>query len=102
MKQEFLNFINELIKLNPDKANELMTENVKAYLDMLREELKREYELWSNDKDLAESMGVSSRGTSSSLRKLVIDGFCEKIADNPSVYTLTEKGKNYNINIEEE
>lgn len=97
-----------------------MTENVKAYLDMLRGEKTEKPPLTENGKkilkhlqenqevktwkakDLAESMGVSSRGTSSSLRKLVIDGFCEKIADNPSVYTLTEKGKNYNINIEEE
>ena len=37
MKQEFLNFVEALIKENPEKANELMTDNVKAYLDILKE-----------------------------------------------------------------
>jgi predicted transcriptional regulator len=32
------------------------------------------------------------------MRKLVSDGFCEKIGENPIVYKLTEKGKNFNLN----
>lgn len=100
---------------NPDKANELMTENIKAYLDILADEKEEKPVLTEkgtallsflqkNDnvrtwkaKDLAEAMGISSRGASGGLRKLVNDGFCEKLADNPSVYALTEKGKNYKI-----
>ena len=106
---------------NPDKANELMTDNIKAYLDILRDEkeekpiltekgaalldfLQRNSDVktWKA-KDLAEAMGISSRGASGGLRKLVNDGFCEKLADNPSVYALTEKGKTYKIenNVEE-
>ena len=49
-------------------------------------------------KDIAERMGISSRGVSGAMRKLVSDGFCEKIGENPIVYKLTEKGKNFNLN----
>lgn len=48
-------------------------------------------------KDIAEGMEVSSRKVSGSMRKLVSDGFVEKFGSNPVVYTLTEKGKNFNI-----
>ena len=36
MKQEFLNFVNELMKANPELTNKLMTDNIKAYLDILK------------------------------------------------------------------
>ena len=48
-------------------------------------------------KDIAEGLFISSRGVSGSLRKLVTDGFCEKVGQDPVVYTLTEKGKNFVI-----
>jgi len=31
------------------------------------------------------------------MRKLVADGYFEKMGDNPVVYALTEQGKNINI-----
>jgi hypothetical protein len=31
------------------------------------------------------------------MRKLVTDGFCEKVGSDPVIYTITEKGKNYKI-----
>jgi DNA-binding PadR family transcriptional regulator len=34
---------------------------------------------------------------SGAMRKLVTDGFVEKMSDEPVIYTLTEKGKNYKI-----
>ena len=96
-----------------------MTENIKAYLDVLKNEkadkptltekgsmlleylqMHQEIKTWKA-KDLALAMGLTSRGTSGGLRKLVNDGFCEKVADNPSIYTLTEKGKNFIINKED-
>ena len=48
-------------------------------------------------KDIADGMEISSRKVSGSIRKLVIDGFVEKYGANPVVYTLTEKGKNFDI-----
>ena len=42
-------------------------------------------------------MFVSSRTVSGTLRKLVTDGFCEKIGQDPVIYTITEKGKEFII-----
>ena len=115
MKQEFLDFVNSLMNANPELTDKLMTENVKAYLDILAEikdekptltengklvleylQSHQEIHLWKA-KDLADQMGISSRGASGTLRKLVNDGFCEKLGANPVIYSLTEKGKNYTI-----
>jgi predicted transcriptional regulator len=48
-------------------------------------------------RDIAEGIGISSRGVAGTLRKMVNDGFVEKMGENPAVYTLTEKGKNFII-----
>lgn len=120
MKQEFLNFVNELMKANPELTNKLMTDNVKAYLDILKDikdekptltengalilkylQDHQDIRLWKA-KDIAEQMGISSRGASGTMRKLVNDGFCEKIGQDPVIYSLTEKGKNYVIKGENE
>jgi predicted transcriptional regulator len=42
-------------------------------------------------------MNISSRGASGTLRKLVNDGFCEKLGQDPVIYSLTEKGKTFVI-----
>ena len=115
MKQEFLNFINSLMNANPDLTEKLMTENVKAYLDILAEAKDEKPLLTENgslilrflqehsdvkcwkSKDIAEQLGISSRGASGAMRKLVNDGFCEKLGNSPVIYSLTEKGKNFEI-----
>lgn len=48
-------------------------------------------------KEIAEGMFVSSRTVSGSMRKLVSDGFVEKVGQDPVMYALTEKGKNIKI-----
>ena len=48
-------------------------------------------------RDVAEGLFISSRAVSGSLRKLVNDGFCEKVGQDPVVYALTDKGRNYKI-----
>ena len=49
-------------------------------------------------KDIAEALFLSSRTVSGAMRKLVTDGFVEKIGQDPVMYSLTEKGKNIEIN----
>lgn len=114
MKQEFLNFLKALMEAAPDVAEELMTDNIKAYMDALMDSKNDKPELTDNGKvildymqksdvpmmkarDIAEGLFISSRAVSGSLRKLVNDGFCEKVGQDPVVYALTEKGRNYKI-----
>jgi len=115
MKNEFLNFVNQLMEANPELTDKLMTDNIKAYLDILKEVKDEKPELTENGKlilkylqenadiklwkakDIASQLGISSRGASGAMRKLVNDGFCEKLGQDPVIYSLTEKGKNYLI-----
>ena len=112
MKKEFLDFLNALMAAAPDVAEQLMTENVKAYIDALADKKNEKPELTENgalvlkwlqgapagiykSKDIAEGLFVSSRNVSGAMRKLTTDGFVEKVGSDPVLYTITEKGKNY-------
>lgn len=114
MKQEFLNFLNALMEASPDLTNSLMTDSIKSYIDALSSTNTNKPEITDNGKqilkylqevntpalkarDIAEGLFVSSRTVSGSMRKLVADGFVEKVGQDPAIYTITEKGKNYNI-----
>ena len=48
-------------------------------------------------KDIAEGMDLPSRKVSGSMRKLTTDGFVEKYGQNPVIYSLSEKGKTFDI-----
>lgn len=115
MKDVFLDFIDDLISHDEDYAKSIMTEDVKMYLEILRSgkdssapeitdngKVVLKYMQDNNikmakSKDIAEGLGISSRAVSGTLRKLVNDGFAEKIGKDPVIYTLSEKGKNYKI-----
>lgn len=115
MKEQFLDFIEKLISHNEDYAKSIMTDDVRDYLEILRTGVDTSKpEITDNGKfvlkymqdnnikmaksrDIAEGLGISSRAVSGTLRKLVNDGFAEKIGKDPVIYTLSEKGKNYKI-----
>ncbi len=114
MKNEFLDFIEKLIKHDEDFANSIMTDDIKSYLEILRNEKSEHPEITDNGKvilkymqdndvrmgkakDIAAGLGISSRTVSGSLRKLVTDGFVEKIGKDPVIYAISEKGRNYKI-----
>lgn len=48
-------------------------------------------------KEIAEGMFVSSRAVSGAMRKLVTDGFVEKVGQDPVMYALTDAGRNIKI-----
>lgn len=48
-------------------------------------------------KEIAEGMFVSSRTVSGAMRKLVTDGYVEKVGQDPVMYALTETGRNIEI-----
>lgn len=112
MSNEFLNFVNKLMEANPELTESLMTDSIKNYLTVMADK-KEKPALTENGKailsylqenlvdkpfksaDVAQGMGISARGISGSLRKLVSDGFCDKTGKDPYIYNLTEKGKTF-------
>lgn len=114
MKEEFLNFLDELMSIDETKTNELMTDNIQAYIKVLREgDVSTKPEITDKGKvilaylkditvpmksvDIANGMGVASRSVSGSMKKLVENGFVEKIGDRSASYIITQKGKDYKI-----
>lgn len=89
--KEFYNILRSQQDKHIDKP--LFTETGLQILEYLKAQDARSLKA----KDIADGMEISSRKVSGSIRKLVTDGFVEKYGANPVVYTLTEKGKNFDI-----
>ena len=114
-KKVFIDTVEELFKAYPmsvpSEAFDFFedykkgTSTAKPFTDKGIAVLKalREIDDWITAKSLGEQMDVSGRSVSSTMRKLVIDGYVEKRAGNPASYRITETGKtcDFNINIEE-
>lgn len=63
--------------------------------------MKDNIELFNNifkSKDIADGIEINGRSVSGSMKKLMIDGFVDKIGTNPVCYAVTEKGKEYKFN----
>lgn len=115
-KSEFLEFLNELLATAPEETINKMSDNVKNYIEFLAKENDIEKPLFTENgkkilaymrenqniplmkaRDIAEGMEISSKTVSGAIRKLVSDGYVEKVGQDPTVYTLTENGKNIEI-----
>ena len=110
-KEKFIEYIESKINVNefePDmlayweafkgKSNEdkpIFTDNGKLILKYLQD--NPDTPMWKA-KDIAEGLFVSSRTVSGAMRKLVTDGYVEKVGQEPVVYAITEKGKEIEIN----
>ena len=114
-KQEFINWVKEIMEV-ANVNTDSMPENAKLYWEAFQDVAESEKPLFTDNgkmilrflqehqdkntwkaREIAEGLFISSRGVSGAMRKLVTDGFCEKMGENPIVYTLTEKGKNFVI-----
>ena len=111
-KDEFIKYVEDLIDGNHYEMNEnvrlyweafkgkveedkpLFTDNGKLILQYLQD--NQSTPMWKA-KDIAEGMFVSSRTVSGAMRKLVSDGYVEKVGQDPVIYSLTEKGKTVEI-----
>lgn len=113
-KQEFIKYVNELINAAPtvepnedaklywdafcglDENGEkpLFTDNGKLILKFLQDH--QETPMWKA-RDIAEGLFISSRAVSGAMRKLVTDGFVEKVGQDPVIYSITDNGKNIDI-----
>ena len=107
-QQEFLDFWANLVS----QPGVEVPPNVQAYIDALSNTGSTEKPLFTDNgksilqylqsaptamykaRDIAENMGVTSKGVSGAMRKLVTDGYVEKVGKDPVVYMITEKGKN--------
>ena len=111
-KEEFVKYVEMAIEAYPTPMNEdariyweafrgkveedkpLFTDNGKLILKHLQD--NQNVPMWKA-KDIAEGLFISSRAVSGAMRKLVSDGFVEKVGQDPVIYTLTENGKTIEI-----
>ena len=70
-----------------------MTENGKKILQFMQNN-HVEFNNIFKAKNIGEGLGISGRSVSGSIRKLVTDGYVEKMGQDPVIYSLTENGKN--------
>lgn len=115
-KQEFISFVEDNLMSKIDTTE--IPEGVQVYWEAFKGKKEEDKPLFTDTgkmilsymqehatdlpilkaKDIGEGLFVSSRKVSGSMRKLVTDGYVEKIGQDPVVYELTEKGKTANIN----
>jgi len=76
------------------KNSGVMTDNGKKLLSWMQENINTMTNLFTS-KEAAEALFTSGRSIAGSMRKLVNDGYVEKIGKDPVQYSLTEAGKNY-------
>jgi DNA-binding MarR family transcriptional regulator len=98
LSSDALDFWNGL-QVSGDNGKPKFTENGKLVLAYMREN-KDQYNNLFKAKELGEGLSISSRTASGAMRKLVTDGYAEKIGESPVVYALTELGVNTDPNAE--
>lgn len=76
-----------------EKAKSLITEAGMKILEYMQNTDAR----MVTASDIAQGMEVSSRKVTGAIRKLAADNFVEKFGQSPVKYSLTEQGKNFNI-----
>jgi predicted transcriptional regulator len=114
--EKFLEFFDDLIQNSKYPIE--MPEDVKEFYDILKSSQEKftdkpeftengliilEYMIENQNlksmkaRDIAEGINVPSRNVSGAMRKLVADGYVEKFGQNPVIYALSNKGKNFNL-----
>ena len=111
LKQDFINYVESNFNTNPMPENlteywdkfkggssggdkPQFTENGKKILIFLQEH--QDTKTWKS-KDIAEGMFIASRTVSGAIRKLVSDGYVEKVGQDPTIYCITQRGINAQI-----
>lgn len=111
LKQDFISYVESNFSTNPMPENlteywdkfkggssggdkPQFTENGRKILTFLQEH--QDTKTWKS-KDIAEGMFIASRTVSGAIRKLVSDGYVEKVGQDPTIYCITQKGINAQI-----
>lgn len=110
-KEEFIEYVEKLIK------EDEMTIGAKEFWEALKNVKEVEKPTFTDNgklimkylqelpadtpmmkaKEIAEGMFISSRAVSGAMRKLVTDGFVEKVGQDPVMYSLTDAGRSIKI-----
>lgn len=95
LSPDALDYWNGILKgCESDKPQ--FTPNGKLILQYMRDN-KDQYNNVFKAKEIGEGLGISSRTASGSMRKLVSDGFIEKIGSEPVIYAVTPAGLEVNL-----
>lgn len=90
----------DAMRISTDTTKPKFTENGKLILDFIQKN-KDSYNNLFNAKSIGEGLNITSKTASGAMRKLVTDGYLEKVGENPVIYSLTEKGASQDLTIEE-
>lgn len=75
------------------------TDNGKLVLTFMKKN-KDTYKNLFKAKDVGEGLGIASRTASGAMRKLVTDGYIEKVGADPVVYAITQSGIDVDVDAE--
>jgi len=84
----------EDLKNGKTKNSGAMTENGAKILVWMQENVDSMNNIFTS-KEAAEALFTSGRSIAGSMRKLVNDGYVDKVGKDPVQYSLTDAGKNY-------
>jgi len=97
--EDALDYWNSL-QLSGDNEKPRFTDNGKLVLKYIKEH-KEDFNNLFKAKDIGEGLSISSRTASGALRKLVSDGYVERMGESPVVYSLTKEGIEVDLNAED-
>ena len=86
----------EEFKSDKTKDKPIITENGIKILQFMQEN-KDKYNNIFKAKEIAEGLFISSHSVSGSMRKLITEGFVQKIGQDPVAYAITDKGKDKDL-----
>lgn len=91
-----IEFFQELKENKASAPKSEITENGAKILAYMQENYQK-YNNVFKAKEIGEGLFVSSRSVSGSMKKLITEGFVEKIDSNPVAYSITDKGKDKDL-----
>jgi DNA-binding MarR family transcriptional regulator len=113
-KLEFINYVQDLMRSVEEPIE--MSDEASAFWEALKAEEFSKEEFTENGKmllkyfqelssdiggrtarQIAEDLFINSRTVSGAARKLISDGYLEKLGKDPILYSITEKGKSKQI-----
>ena len=96
--EDALDFWNGL-QVGGGTSKQKFTDNGKLVLTFMKEN-KDTYKNLFKAKDVGEGLGIASRTASGAMRKLVTDGYIEKVGADPVVYAITQSGIDVDVDAE--